>query len=206
MGDVSRTSFVSMSTNTTIYYGGDSTQTRKTYTMDNDMFIEMQLVVILMVIRTMLMKHKGTPLPGSEIIKFMYFQPFTPPRILKPFVENAWWECITSKDFVVQLIRAHFASRHPGNNKVSSKVQKMVHHAQHIRIQDRKRRAPSRFEQKSHFYKNQNRGNKKTVNPSGYAHMFHAANSLICIDATLWIAILGGNWHAFTSKRIFKNT
>ena len=57
MGDVSRTSFVSMSTNTTIYYGGDSTQTRKTYTMDNDMFIEMQLVMILIVIRTMLIKH-----------------------------------------------------------------------------------------------------------------------------------------------------
>ena len=71
MGDVLRTSFALMSTNTNLSYGGDTTQTCKTYTMDNGMFIEMKLVVILIVIRTMLMKHKGTPLPGSEINEFM---------------------------------------------------------------------------------------------------------------------------------------
>ena len=51
-------------------------------------------------------------------------QPFTPPGILKCFVENTWWEHIATKDFVVQLVRAHFASRHPKNNNVSSKTLK----------------------------------------------------------------------------------
>ncbi len=50
------------------------------------------------------------------------FATFTPPGILKRFVENTWWEHIATKDSVVQLVRAHFASRHPKNNNVSLKA------------------------------------------------------------------------------------
>ncbi len=35
------------------------------------------------------------------------------------------------------------------------------------------------------FFENQKRGNKKTANPSSYAHIFYAAESVFCIDATL---------------------
>ena len=137
----------------------------------------------------------------SELTEFIDSQPFTPPRILKRFVKITWWKRIASKDFVFFLARAHFASRHPKKRFVEdAKKCFLTQNISGIGVKNVERQAGLG---KNHvFREKQKRENKKTANPSSYAHMFYAAKSLFCIDAILCFAVLGGNPYTFTSKRI----